>query len=77
MDFTNCYQCNSHGNSKFGIQRWDLDCSYKSIYERGTSLSFYLKEGGKNVDRIDVVAKVLLPLLVDFVGISWEDGMQH
>lgn len=78
MDFTNCYQCNSHGNSKFGIQRWDLDCSYKSIYEEGqASLFFYLKRRRKNVDRIDVVAKVLLPLLVDFVGISWEDGMQH
>ena len=68
MDFTNCYQCNSHGNSKFGIQRWDLDCSYKSIYERGTSVSFYLKEGGKNVDRIDVVAKVFIATFGGFCG---------
>ena len=68
MDFTNCYQCNSHGNSKFGIQRWDLDCSYKVFMKEGQASLFYLKEGGKNVDRIDVVAKVFIATFGGFCG---------
>ena len=68
MDFTNCYQCNSHGNSKFGIQRWDLDCSYKVFMKEDKRLSFYLKRRRKECGSYRCSSKSFIATFGGFCG---------